>query len=174
MVGQHARTAVRCGRSVSLLDLLLGIGIIAAVTVAIRTRIEMSALRDRHHDSLVSHAERRTVLGDRIRAITHERDDATAAHTEALGRILALETELDAAKTIVATEILTAEQRDTLLKSVCAHCGGIHSHACPRVKRLQFSNDGSSVVEVEFWPEGRWDATRVKWIEDLPPVAEPE
>lgn len=49
----------------------------------------------------------------------------------------------------------------------CAHCGGIHAISCPRVRSLQFRADGG-IDRVEFWE--RWDASRVVYPEDLPPL----
>ena len=51
----------------------------------------------------------------------------------------------------------------------CAHCGGHHAIACPRVRSLEFHPD-HSVRRVEFWRT--WDDSRVTYIEDLP--AEPD
>lgn len=48
----------------------------------------------------------------------------------------------------------------------CQHCGGIHARACPRVRRLAFGGEGKP-TEVEFWPEGRWPADQVLWLEDV-------
>jgi hypothetical protein len=49
----------------------------------------------------------------------------------------------------------------------CAHCGGLHLRACPRVKRLQFAERGQHVVEVEFWPPGQWPEDDVIWPEQV-------
>lgn len=54
---------------------------------------------------------------------------------------------------------------DDFLKQQCAHCGGSHLRACPRVKRMQFSQDGK-LVEIEFWADGKWDQSNVLWPED--------
>lgn len=48
----------------------------------------------------------------------------------------------------------------------CQHCGGLHSRACPRVRRIAYGGDGTP-VEVEFWPEGRWPVGQVLWLEDV-------
>jgi hypothetical protein len=75
---------------------------------------------------------------------------------------------------------LSAELREALSKPVsdgtpgrtifdslaCAHCGGIHLRACPRVKLLRFASTGSGrPVMVEFWPEGEWSQDGVIWPE---------
>lgn len=38
---------------------------------------------------------------------------------------------------------------------VCAHCRGVHTRACPRVKRMTY-HEGGQLAEVEFWPDGKW------------------
>lgn len=48
----------------------------------------------------------------------------------------------------------------------CRHCLGVHSRACPRVKRLRYT-DGGSLAEVEYWPESMWTDTYVIWPEML-------
>lgn len=53
----------------------------------------------------------------------------------------------------------------------CKHCGGIHTRACPRVRRLVFQGD--NLIEVEFWPEGRWSDEHIIWPEDVPEPDEP-
>lgn len=49
---------------------------------------------------------------------------------------------------------------------VCQHCGGLHSRACPRVRRIAYGTDHKP-VEVEFWPDGRWPTDGVIWLEDV-------
>ena len=48
----------------------------------------------------------------------------------------------------------------------CRHCGGVHSRACPRVKRYRYT-DGGSLAEVEYWPDSEWSDTYVIWPEML-------
>jgi len=50
----------------------------------------------------------------------------------------------------------------------CEHCGAAHSRACPRVRRLQFHENGR-IASVEFWPDGKWPDIGLQWPEDLPP-----
>lgn len=50
----------------------------------------------------------------------------------------------------------------------CDHCGGAHSRACPRVRRIEFHQNGT-VLSVEFWPSGKWPEDGVIWPENLPP-----
>ncbi len=58
------------------------------------------------------------------------------------------------------TRALTDEERAALDESggPCAHCGGYHSRACPRVKRIEWHPNGL-ISSVEFWPdhEVNWD-----------------
>lgn len=48
----------------------------------------------------------------------------------------------------------------------CQHCGGLHSRACPRVRRISYQ-DGGKPAEVEFWPHGAWPAHQVIFLEDV-------
>lgn len=50
----------------------------------------------------------------------------------------------------------------------CTHCGGAHTRACPRVRRLEFHPNGQ-LAAVEFWPDGKWPTDGLLWPEDLPP-----
>lgn len=62
---------------------------------------------------------------------------------------------------------LTAELAAALRRiPACTHCGGRHTRACPRVKRLQFHPNGQ-LAAVEFWPAGKWDDSDIIWQEDL-------
>lgn len=51
----------------------------------------------------------------------------------------------------------------------CSECGGMHSRACPRVKRVHviFNPQGTVIErEVEYWRPGLWE-TDVVWPEDV-------
>jgi len=48
----------------------------------------------------------------------------------------------------------------------CSHCGGRHTRACPRVKRMEFHPNGA-LASVEFWREDQWSDTEIIWQEDL-------
>lgn len=37
----------------------------------------------------------------------------------------------------------------------CRHCGGVHNRACPRIRRMRYTDSGS-LAEVEYFPEGMW------------------
>ncbi len=43
---------------------------------------------------------------------------------------------------------------------VCAHCGGVHPRACPRVKRIVYG-DNRQIAEVEYWADGSWPTADV-------------
>ena len=52
----------------------------------------------------------------------------------------------------------------------CSHCGGLHAHACPRVKSLRFRptpGGGQALVQVEFWPAGEWSRDGILWPWDV-------
>lgn len=55
----------------------------------------------------------------------------------------------------------------------CRHCGGVHSRACPRVRRLCYT-DGGSLTEVEYWPDGKWSDEFVIWPEMLGIITDPK
>lgn len=77
---------------------------------------------------------------------------------------LVTEQELTGGKTDAA---LTAELAEQLRKiPACTHCGGRHTRACPRVKRMSFHPNGS-LASVEFWPGSKWDDSGVIWPEQL-------
>lgn len=77
-----------------------------------------------------------------------------------------------------ALTALDAEDREALLaldratgiteyeRRQCRHCGGVHSRACPRVKRYRYTDSGA-IAEVEYWPEDMWTDTYVIWPEML-------
>ncbi len=48
----------------------------------------------------------------------------------------------------------------------CAHCGGVHLIACPRVRRMVFNASGS-ITEVEFWPWRDWPKDSVVFPDEL-------
>jgi len=55
--------------------------------------------------------------------------------------------------------------------SRCDHCGAAHARACPRIRRIEFHQNGT-LAAVEFWPDGRWPQDGLMWPDALPP--EPE
>lgn len=49
----------------------------------------------------------------------------------------------------------------------CHFCAGLHDRVaslepqmqpCPRIKRIERHTDGTTVLVLEFWPPGRWEA----------------
>jgi hypothetical protein len=62
---------------------------------------------------------------------------------------------------------VTQVEMDALTAIRCASCGGSHTIACPRVKRMRFRPDGQSPAEVEFWASGEWPREDVVWLEEL-------
>lgn len=56
----------------------------------------------------------------------------------------------------------------------CPFCGGLHSRACARVKKIRnrYSETRGTQVselieqEVEYWPHGEWPTTEIIWPED--------
>ena len=66
---------------------------------------------------------------------------------------------------------LSAEERrdgkQLLSSESCRWCGGLHARACPRVRKMSFHTDGTTVTEVEFWPENEWSDESIIWPEDL-------
>ncbi len=53
------------------------------------------------------------------------------------------------------------EQAELDSEAPCNHCGGFHSRACPRVKRIAFRLNGQGVQEVEYFPASEIDWTGV-------------
>jgi hypothetical protein len=52
-------------------------------------------------------------------------------------------------------------------KRKCDHCLGAHARACPRVRRLEFHENGR-LRSVSFWPRGEWSDEGILWPEDIP------
>jgi hypothetical protein len=52
-------------------------------------------------------------------------------------------------------------------KRACNHCGGSHVRACPRVRQLEFHENGR-LKSVTFWPRGQWSDEGILWPEDIP------
>jgi hypothetical protein len=48
----------------------------------------------------------------------------------------------------------------------CAHCGGAHLRACPRIKKMSFHQSGN-LAEIEFWQDGQWDTSNIMWPEQV-------
>lgn len=55
-------------------------------------------------------------------------------------------------------------------KRKCSHCGGLHDHACPRVKSMRFRTGPGGrqdLAEVQFWPAGEWSRDGIIWPWDV-------
>ena len=116
--------------------------------------------------------------------------EASERHQEALASSLALKSELEsaeqrhleeAARLRAALDVrhaepkLTAAEQESLKKSApagCAHCGGWHPQACPRVKSITFTGD--HIDHVEFFPWDKWPHDEVLWAEDVFGPAAPD
>lgn len=67
--------------------------------------------------------------------------------------------------------VLTAEQKTAAREEMkaqggpCLHCGGLHSRACPRVRRVKW--DGGKPVEAVYWRDGKWPTSEVLFPEDI-------
>ena len=67
--------------------------------------------------------------------------------------------------------VLTAEQKTAAREEMkaqggpCIHCGGLHSRACPRVRRVKW--DGGKPVEAEYWRDGKWPTDDVLFPDDI-------
>ena len=48
--------------------------------------------------------------------------------------------------------------------AACAHCGGRHTRACPRVKKFRY-HPGGGLAEVVFWR--KWSTDHVLFDDDL-------
>lgn len=48
----------------------------------------------------------------------------------------------------------------------CAHCGGRHVRACPRVKSMRFHPNGS-LAGVDFWGDGKWSEAHVLFGDEM-------
>ena len=48
----------------------------------------------------------------------------------------------------------------------CQWCQGVHFRACPRVRELEYHENGG-VRRVRFWPEGEFDDSDVIWPEAI-------
>jgi hypothetical protein len=95
-----------------------------------------------------------------------EKDDLDDDLTEAKGRVAELKAELEFLRH--EPEKVTQDMYNSLKAQRCVHCQGIHSIACPRVKRIRFRPD-QTPVEVEYFENFQWPTGGgwIKWLEDL-------
>jgi hypothetical protein len=101
-----------------------------------------------------------TKFSKTIDRLYQERDDIDDDLRDAVLKIIDLE-KTSAKRTVTQVEM------DALKAIRCSSCGGAHTIACPRVKRMRFRPDGSSPAEVEFFPAGEWPREDVSWLEEL-------
>jgi hypothetical protein len=60
------------------------------------------------------------------------------------------------------------ELRERMESEACKWCGGLHYGECPRLRHIIYHpSDERQVREVEFWPDGEWDRSRVLFAEDI-------
>jgi seryl-tRNA synthetase len=108
-------------------------------------------------------AANNTALARRVKEVEAERDALVASIETSEASVIVVPTE--------EVPPLTDEQKAALIANRCVHCGGSHTIACPRVKRLRFRADGQTPVEVEFWPldvwRDAWAEERIVWPEDV-------
>jgi hypothetical protein len=145
--------------------------LLVIVVVAGLFLVQMDELRTRLRAELTAHGKTVDRLAEAQRAFG-ESESALSQEQEMRGRAEAaaeqLRAELAEARAIVVaprTRTPTEQERKVLLENKCAHCGGAHAIACPRVKRMRFRPDGQSIYEIEFWDT--WDKSRVVFPEEL-------
>lgn len=63
-----------------------------------------------------------------------------------------------------ARDIFEGKVKD---RQACLHCAGLHpvvahrqpeQQPCPRVKRIKWHTDTTTILDVEYWPNGEWEA----------------
>ena len=91
---------------------------------------------------------------------------------EARGQAARAQARDDAETAAAPHPALSPEARTEITKALstplvrCNDCGGVHSIACPRVRRRRFRTDGETLLEVEYWPEP-WDKDHILFAEDV-------
>lgn len=111
-------------------------------------------------------AEMMGVPWDRIRIYEDEKhpkyptgEDA-ARYVDALDAMSApYATAMDAEQREWTIDLFETRKRD-YPPAVCEHCQGVHSRACPRVKRIVY-DENRRVAEVEYWPDAAWPKEHV-------------
>jgi transcriptional regulator with XRE-family HTH domain len=140
----------------------LRVGVAAAQRIP-KGGAERRRLRDRAGVSLADLAELVGVSAQTL--LRWERGEhVPAVHAVAYAQAL------DALTPPESTELTAEDRADIRAKfqagQGCAHCGGYHVHACPRVKRFAFHTN-EAIAEVEFWPDGKWPTGSIIWPEDV-------
>ena len=95
--------------------------------------------------------------------------DALAKYARVMNENRALGEEIRRLELLVPAdkETVTQDQYNTLVAAKCTHCGGVHSIACPRIKRIRFQPGGQAPSEVEFFADNEWPKDNVQWIENI-------
>lgn len=150
------------------LSVLLGIAVIA---LALVWRSDRKA-RAVAAGAAAFASERIAAITDRYSTEVARRESAESLLAEADANLAAERaahaiTQADLAAERIERQRVTKETFDKLLATKCAHCGGTHAIACPRLKRVRFRADGQTAMEVEFWADGEWPKDRVVFPEDL-------
>lgn len=113
-------------------------------------------------------------LNSEIRRLFGVQDDQTAILARLTTEKEAAEAKVLELQAIIAEYLATEQSKRvsketyaSLVQSRCLHCGGAHSVACPRLKRIRFRSDGQTPLEVEYFEDFEWPKDVVIWIEDL-------
>lgn len=79
-------------------------------------------------------------------------------------------------ESLIVPQELTAQQKSDARdifegkvsdRQACHHCAGLHPQVaglqpeqqpCPRIKRIKRHTDGTTTLDVEYWPNGEWEA----------------
>lgn len=114
----------------------------------------------------VSRAVLADLLGvswDRVRAYetaSNPTGEDAARYMDALDAMSApYATAMDAEQRADIRERFDRYQADYPVE-VCSDCRGIHTRACPRVKRVTYG-EHRQVTEVEYWPDSAWPKDHV-------------
>lgn len=67
--------------------------------------------------------------------------------------------------------MLSAADKQLILEQfqsgdVCPDCKGIHTMACPRIKRKCYHPNGN-LTEVEYWPYSEYKDAPIVWLESV-------
>ena len=81
----------------------------------------------------------------------------------AMMRLQLLSRQRAAGRSLTEDEIKDLEESD----AKCSHCGGYHVRACPRVRKIEFHQNGL-IASVEFWPYGEVDWSHVAFEDQGP------
>jgi hypothetical protein len=77
---------------------------------------------------------------------------------------LMLPRELSPEEKADARDIFEGKVKD---RQACLHCAGLHPQVaglvpeqqpCPRIKRIKRHTDATTILDVEYWPNGEWES----------------